>query len=254
MGMDQKKIAVVTGGAQGIGRGIVTRLRDEGWIVVIADNDSEAVEEAVAALGGSVIGKLVDVSDEKAVHRLFSWLKATYGRLDLLVNNAAIAKAHGTPLESLALEEWQHLLNVNLTGPFLCSKYAAPLLRHPGGSIIHIASTRAVQSEPDSEAYAASKGGVVALTHAMALSLGPQIRVNCISPGWIDVSALKKGAHGISQPLSRQDHEQHPVGRVGQPQDIAATVCFLASAQAGFITGQNLVVDGGMTRKMIYVE
>lgn len=252
--MADNRIALVTGGAQGIGRGIVTRLCDEGWSVVVVDNDSEALEETVAAFAECAVGKLVDVGDETAVKQLFAWLNTTYGRLDLLVNNAAIAKAHGTPLESLELSEWQRLLDVNLTGPFLCSKCAAPLLRQPRGVIINIASTRALQSEPHSEAYAASKGGIVALTHAMALSLGPDIRVNCISPGWIDVRSLQKGADKTCEPLSREDHQQHPVGRVGTAQDIAAMVSFLASDDAGFITGQNYVVDGGMTRKMIYVE
>nr|WP_320050307.1 SDR family oxidoreductase [uncultured Desulfuromonas sp.] len=252
--MAQGRIALITGGAQGIGRGIAERLRDEGWRVVVADHDGEALQEAVSAWEGAIVGKQVDVSEAPAVRDLFAWLETRYGRLDLLVNNAAIAQAHGAALEALDVAEWQRMLAVNLTGPFLCSKYAAPLLRRPRGTILHIASTRAVQSEPNSEAYAASKGGIVALTHAMAVSLGPQIRVNCISPGWIDVSAWKKGSRGFAAPLSREDHEQHPVGRVGKPQDIAATVSFLASEDAGFITGQNIVVDGGMTRKMIYVE
>ena len=252
--MEQRRIALITGGAQGIGRGIAERLRDEGWQVVVADHDGEALQETVALWNGAIVAKQVDVAEDPAVRELFAWLETRYGRLDLLVNNAAISQAHGTALEALDVAEWQRMLAVNLTGPFLCSKYAAPLLRRPSGTIIHIASTRAVQSEPDSEAYAASKGGIVALTHAMAVSLGPQIRVNCISPGWIDVSAWKKGAHAIAVPLSREDHGQHPVGRVGKPQDIAATVSFLASEGAGFITGQNIVVDGGMTRKMIYVE
>ena len=114
------------------------------------------------------------------------------------------------------------------------------------------ASSRALQSEPHSEAYAASKGGIVALTHAMAMSLGPEIRVNAISPGWIDVSALQKS--GEAESLSDEDHAQHPVGRVGHVDDIAALVAFLISDKAGFITGQNHVVDGGMTRKMVYVD
>jgi NAD(P)-dependent dehydrogenase (short-subunit alcohol dehydrogenase family) len=122
-----------------------------------------------------------------------------------------------------------------------------PVLRRAGGAaaIVNIASTRALQSEPNTEAYAASKGGIVALTHALAVSLGPAVRVNCISPGWIDVRASQ---------LSDQDHAQHPVGRVGKPLDIAKLVLFLLSEDAGFITGQNFVVDGGMTRKMIYEE
>jgi NAD(P)-dependent dehydrogenase (short-subunit alcohol dehydrogenase family) len=117
-----------------------------------------------------------------------------------------------------------------------------PHLRKTAGSIVNIASTRALQSEPNTEAYAATKGGVVALTHALAMSLGPRIRVNCISPGWI-----------AKTKLSKKDHAQHPVGRAGRPQDVGELVAFLISDPAGFITGQNFVADGGMTRKMIYL-
>ena len=122
------------------------------------------------------------------------------------------------------------------------TKHAAPHLRRVRGAIVNIASTRALQSEPDTEAYAAAKGGLVALTHALAMSLGPQVRVNCVSPGWIAHSRVKK-----------KDHAQHPVGRVGRDRDVAELVAFLLSDAAGFATGQNYVLDGGMTRKMIYV-
>jgi NAD(P)-dependent dehydrogenase (short-subunit alcohol dehydrogenase family) len=146
------------------------------------------------------------------------------------------------------------MLDTNLTGMFLCTKHALPALRQARAAIVNIASTRALQSEPNTEAYAAAKGGVVALTHALAMSLGPDVRVNCISPGWIDVSEWKKPSQRRASKLSAQDHAQHPVGRVGHPLDIAKLTLFLLSADAGFITGQNFVVDGGMTRKMIYKE
>jgi NAD(P)-dependent dehydrogenase (short-subunit alcohol dehydrogenase family) len=120
------------------------------------------------------------------------------------------------------------------------------------GSIVNIASTRALQSEANTEAYSASKGGVVALTHALAVSLGPDIRVNCISPGWIAVDDWKKSARRKQPVLRPEDHAQHPVGRVGHPEDIAALAAYLISSKASFITGQNFVVDGGMTKKMIY--
>ncbi len=123
------------------------------------------------------------------------------------------------------------------------AKHAVPHLRRARGAIVNIASTRALQSEPDTEAYAASKGGLVALTHCLAISLGPEIRVNCVSPGWISHVPLRK----------RKDHAQHPVGRVGRAADVAALVAYLLSDAAGFVTGQNFVIDGGMTRKMIYV-
>jgi NAD(P)-dependent dehydrogenase (short-subunit alcohol dehydrogenase family) len=132
------------------------------------------------------------------------------------------------------------------------TKYAIPHLRQTQGAIVNIASTRAIQSEPQTEAYAASKGGIVALTHALAVSLGPAIRVNCISPGWIDVSGWQHPPQQAN--LSPTDHQQHPVGRVGKSQDVAEMAYFLLSEAAGFITGQNFILDGGMTRKMIYDE
>jgi len=132
---------------------------------------------------------------------------------------------------------------VNLTGPFLMAKHCAPHLRAAGGAIVNIASTRALQSEPQNESYSASKAGLIGLTHAMAMTLGPAVRVNCICPGWI--------AH---QPVTQKDHAQHPAGRVGRDSDIAEMVAYLLSDAAGFITGANFVIDGGMTRKMIYEE
>jgi NAD(P)-dependent dehydrogenase (short-subunit alcohol dehydrogenase family) len=144
------------------------------------------------------------------------------------------------------------VLAVNLTGPLLCAKHAASYLRKARGSIVNIASTRAFMSEPDTEAYSASKGGIAALTHSLAMSLGPEVRVNCISPGWIDTGSWKKTSRRRQETLSEADHGQHPAGRVGRPEDIASLAAFLASPQASFITGANFMVDGGMTRKMIY--
>jgi NAD(P)-dependent dehydrogenase (short-subunit alcohol dehydrogenase family) len=173
--------------------------------------------------------------------------------MDLLVNNAGIARAGSGPIENLALVEWQRRLDSHLTGTFLCTRAAVPGLRERRGSIVNISSTRALQSEPDCEAYAAAKGGILALTHALAISLGPEIRVNAVCPGWIETGDMQKAAMCRSVQHSVADREQHPVGRVGTPADIAGTVAFLASPEAGFITGQHIAVDGGMTRKMIYV-
>lgn len=238
-------VALVTGGARGIGRGIALRLLKDGFRVVIADIDEDAGRHLVTESAGEIVAIRTDVADEESVKALFEQIHADFGRLDGLINNAGIARAHAIPLDQLELADWNRLVATNLTGVFLCSKYGIPLLRTCRGAIVHIASTRALQSEANTEAYSASKGGVVALTHAMAMSLGPQIRVNCISPGWIHVS---------DDTLQLQDHAQHPAGRVGTPEDIAGLVAYLISEQAEFITGQNIVVDGGMTRKMIYVE
>ncbi len=224
------KCAIVTGGAGLIGTGICTRLEAEGWQV--ASFDLAEGPEGVRHIA-------CDVGDETSVARAFETLG--WDGLDLLVNNAGIAGAHSGPVTELSLSEWRRVLDSHLTGAFLMTRAAAPLMRE-GGAIVNIASTRAFMSEPDCEAYAAAKGGMVALTHALALSLGPRVRVNGVAPGWIS------GGQG----LSAEDHAQHPAGRVGRPEDIAEAVSYLA--QAGFVTGQVLVADGGMTKKMIYVD
>ena len=193
-----------------------------------------------------------DVGVETTARRAVKKVVGLFGRLDVLVNNAGIGISK--PMTELTLKEWNRVLAVNLTAAFLFSRCAAPHLRKRRGAIINIASTRALMSEPNTEAYSASKGGIVALTHALAVSLGPEVRVNCISPGWIEVSAWRKRRGRKRPALSEADHAQHPAGRVGAPEDIAALAAYLASPEAGFITGANFVADGGMTRKMIYVE
>jgi NAD(P)-dependent dehydrogenase (short-subunit alcohol dehydrogenase family) len=248
---------IVTGGAQGIGSGIARYLLARGLQVVVADCDGEAGEEFITETAPAAREKALfvatDVADETAVAAMVAQSVARFGGVSALVNNAGIG-GMGTPLEELSLAAWLRVINTNLTGCFLCAKHCAPHLRAARGAIVNIASTRALQSEPNSEAYAASKGGIVALTHAMALSLGPAVRVNCISPGWIDVSGWQKRSARHVTELRPEDHAQQPCGRVGAPDDIAALVAFLIGDQAGFITGQNFVVDGGMTKKMIYID
>ncbi len=253
----RNRVAVITGGAQGIGKGIAKRLLEEGMRVALFDIDAEALEETVRELGGmpDVIGLCGDVAAEYDVRRAMGATATRLGRIDALVNNAGIAKAESGPIESLDLADWNRWITVNLTGAMLCTKHAVPHLRSgqkTNAAIVNIASTRAFQSEPHCEAYAASKGGLVALTHALAASLGPKIRVNCICPGWINVAPWAK-AEIRSQPEFREiDHAQHWVGRIGEPPDIAALAAFLLSEEATFISGQSFVCDGGMTKKMIY--
>jgi NAD(P)-dependent dehydrogenase (short-subunit alcohol dehydrogenase family) len=250
--MDKGRVAIVTGGGQGIGKAIVKRLLGDGLRVVIAEIDEEAGRETLEEYHG--LGECIfmhaDISDEAAVKAVVRETIASFRRVDALINNAGIFI--NKPLAKMSLAEWNRVLSINLTGTFLCAKYSAPHLAKTKGSMVNIASTRTLMSEPDTVAYSASKGGVVALTHSLALSLGPDVRVNCISPGWIDVSGWKKRDAMRAAKLSEMDHRQHPAGRVGRPEDIAALAAYLISPEAGFITGANFIVDGGMTRKMIY--
>lgn len=248
------KTALVTGGGRGIGRGIAARLAADGMRVVIADIDVQAVEQTAEELGPLVSGLAVDVADEAAVREMVRSVAEGFGRLDALITCAGIAAPGSAPVELLELDAWNRVLAVNLTGTFLCCKHAVPLLRPSNGAIVTIASTRALQSEPDTVAYSASKGGIVALTHALAISLGPDIRVNCISPGWIVVDDRRTNGKRTIPVVSSADNAQHPAGRVGRPEDVAALTAYLISPEAGFVTGQNFVIDGGMTRKMIYSE
>ena len=250
---DEARVALVTGAARGIGKGIAASLLRAGWSVVLGDIDEAEGTLAAEELArlGTVEFMLLDVTDEASVVAAIEQIDGDFGRLDGLVNNAGIADPDNGPLEQLTLEHWNRLLSTNLTGPFLMSKACLELLRESGGAIVNIASTRALQSEVQTEAYAASKGGLVALTHALAISLGPRVRVNAVSPGWIDTRAAELQA---SDPLRTIDHQQHAVGRVGQPEDIAELVAFLLSPAAAFITGQNIVADGGMSKQMIYRE
>ncbi|MBA9076739.1 MULTISPECIES: SDR family NAD(P)-dependent oxidoreductase [Rufibacter] len=250
------KVVLITGGAQGIGLGMAQAFAQAGAQVVITDLDQEAGQEALERLKGQNLTLTFiacDVSQEQQVQQLMAQVQEKFGRLDVLVNNAGIASPPRTPLAELPISEFDQVLGVNLRGPLLCSKYALPLLKkaaHP--AILNITSTRAFMSEPNTFAYSASKGGLEALTHSLAISLGPKIRVNAISPGWIETGPWEKESKRYEPHHRPQDKAQHPVGRVGTPEDIARAALFLCSDQAGFITGQRLTIDGGMTVKMIY--
>ncbi len=252
----QSPVILITGGAQGIGKGVASYFLDKDWRVVVLDLDAEAIKACRQDLGNPDKLLLIemDVSSEPDVVSAVAEAVRWGDRLDAVVSNAGLADPDTGPIEKLELAQWQRRLDVNLTGAFLMAKHAVPHLRQSQGSIVNMASTRALQSEPDSEAYAATKGGLIALTHALAMSLGPDVRANSISPGWIDVRAWQAHAPASPEPLSASDHEQHPSGRVGTPEDVAAMVAYLVSPEARFVTGQNFVIDGGMTRKMIYQD
>ncbi|QAY65738.1 SDR family NAD(P)-dependent oxidoreductase [Paenibacillus protaetiae] len=243
------KVVVITGAGGGIGRELAIAYAAQDAYVVPLDINGEGLRETealIARQGGLAAGYVLDVKQPEAIVEVFNDVKEKFGRVDVLLNNAGIGKWK-SPYE-LTVEEWDTVIHTNLRGTFLCAREAAALMRrNGGGAIVNIASTRALMSEPHSEAYAATKGGIVALTHALAVSFAPdRITVNAISPGWIetgDYSALKPS-----------DHEQHPAGRVGTPADIARACLYLTNPDNDFVTGINLVVDGGMTRKMIYEE
>ena len=250
---DGKRV-LVTGGAQGIGRAVARAFLEQGARVAVLDRDAEALAEARAGLSrlGEVLALEGDVAVEAEVRRCVGATLSAFGGLDALVSNAGVMQRKA--LAATTLEDWNRVLGVNLTGAFLFARECAPALAESRGSVVNLSSTRAYMSEPDTAAYAASKAGLVGLTHALAVSLGPAVRVNAVAPGWIDVSGEQKAAAGPAAQLTPADHAQHPAGRVGRPRDVAELVLFLCSPRAGFLTGQCLVLDGGMTRRMLYVE
>ena len=251
---DETKTIAITGGGAGIGRGIALHFHGLGWRVAALDKDGEALAELAELLPADACLTLeCDVGKEAQVRRAFGKLDDWLGGATLacLVNNAGIADPYCGPLEQLELADWQRWIDASLTAAFLCTREALPLLRRNGGaSVVNISSTRALMSEPESFAYAAAKGGLDALTHAMAVSLGPDVRANAVLPGWIETGPWQKAADRSAPKHSKAAREQHPAGRVGTVEDIAGAVEWLAGA--GFVTGQKIVVDGGMTVKMIY--
>lgn len=249
----KNKVAIITGGGQGIGLAICERFLKQKVSIVIAEANSKSGALAEKKLSAQGKAKFIatDVAKEKSVQALVNQTIKIYGRIDFLVNNAAISC--NKPIDDISFAEWKKVIEVNLSGAFLCSKYCAVHLKSCQGAIVNIASTRAMMSEPNTEAYSASKAGIVGLTHALALSLGPEVRVNCISPGWIDTNKYLPNPNPALTPMTTADHRQHPVGRVGLPADIAEMVFYLSSEKSRFITGQNFIIDGGMTKKMIYV-
>lgn len=249
--MVNKKAAIVTGGARGIGYATAEILLRQGYGVIIGDKDTDRSESARSSLShiGDVHVMIMDVALEPDVINLVGLCTTQFGGIDLLVCNAAIVNVAQPLLIDMSLEEWNKRLAVNLTSYFLCAKHALPLLKQRRGSIVNISSTRALMSEANTETYSTAKGGIEALTHALAITYGPDVRINAIRPGWIDTRDERE-----NKPLSKKAHQQHPVGRVGRPDDIAALIAFLASSEASFITGQSFTADGGLTRKMIYEE
>ncbi|WP_144097741.1 SDR family NAD(P)-dependent oxidoreductase [Croceicoccus sediminis] len=245
---------VITGGGAGIGRGTALHFAGKGWKVAALDKDGEALAELSALLPGDrLLAIECDVGKEQAVADAFARIGEWTGGLDLLVNNAGIADPKSGPLENMTLEAWQGWIDASLTSAFLCSRAAVGMLRKRAPSaIVNVTSSRAVQSEPDTYAYAAAKGGLFALTHALAVSLGPDIRVNAVAPGWIETGPWQKESDRSDPDHSKRAKQQHPVGRIGRVEDIAEAIDWLSGEGSGFVTGQQIVIDGGMTRLMQY--
>ncbi len=247
------RVALVTGAAQGIGAATVAAFAREGATVVIVDSHAAFGRRRAAeirAAGGKAWFVKADVGRPADVRRMVGEAAKRFRRLDALVNNVGIGS--GGPFQRRPIREWDRVLAANLRSAWLASQCAEPLLSRSRGAIVSVASSRALQSEPHTEPYSASKGGILALTHSLAVTLSGRVRVNCVLPGWIVTDRWHYD--GFRTAVTRADNEQHPAGRVGRPEDIAAAVLFLCSDEAGFITGARLVVDGGMTVKMIYEE
>ena len=220
------KIVVVTGAAKGIGARIAERFRTQGANVEIIDKSE----------GDWFVG---DIAEKSVLENFAHYVIHKYGKIDILVNNA-LPLMKG--IDDCTWEEFIYAQKVGVAAPFYLSKLFMDYFQ-PGSSIINISSSRDRMSQPQTESYSAAKGGISALTHAMAMSLARKVRVNSISPGWIDTNGFD---------ASEEDKIQQPVGRIGNPDDIASMVLFLCSDEAGFITGENIVIDGGMTHQMIY--
>lgn len=252
------KVIAITGGGAGIGRAIAWHFARAGYAVSITDQDRQAGKESLQVMREAGTKALFAPGDVSRPADVKSWLAKTKSELgppDVLINNAGIEIRKD--VLKLSVAEFDRVIAVNLRGTFLCAQTAARMMAkrgaRAGGCIINIASTRALMSEAGTEGYTASKGGILALTHGMAISLARhRIRVNSISPGWIETADWQKAAKARKPHHSKADREQHPVGRVGEPEDIAKACRFIAE-DAPFMTGQNLVLDGGMTVKMIYV-
>ena len=248
------KTILITGAGNGIGRAVAMHFFGLGWRVIGLDRDADALGELRDAIPReNALLLTCDVGREGEVRAAFERIDEWLGddALDCLVNNAGIADPYAGPLEEMALKDWQAWIDASLTAAFLVSRAGLPLLRRAErASIANISSTRAVMSEPETFAYAAAKGGLDALTHSLAVSLGPDIRVNAVRPGWIETGPWQKKGQRSHPDHRDKDREQHPAGRIGRPEDIAEAVAYLHGA--GFVTGQHLNIDGGMTAKMIY--
>lgn len=245
---NKEKRIFITGGAEGIGKAIVQTFCKAAWKVAFCDKNEASGQETAQETGADFYP--VDVSNQESLEQCLQTIFSQWGDLDALVNNAGVSEF--APITETSVEAFDQIISVNLRPAFITSRALAIHRKklntpNPYGRIINICSTRYLMSEPGSEGYAASKGGIFSLTHALASSLaGQHITVNSISPGWIQTRDYEQ--------LRPEDHAQHPSGRVGKPEDIARMCLYLCQEENNFINGENITIDGGMTKKMIYLE
>jgi len=241
-------VVLITGASNGIGKTLAKAYAEEGATVLMVDHDKgngEKLEKELLEHHEQVYFHYCELRDPSAIEELFETIDEQFETPTILINNAGVSRFQN--IFDVTVDEWENTIQTNLRGTFLMSQEIGKRWRDQGihGRIVNLASTRALMSEEDSEAYAASKGGILALTHALAMSLSVyQIRVNSISPGWIQTEAYEE--------LRPIDHTQHPSKRVGHAMDVARACFYLTDKENAFVTGENLVVDGGMTRKMMY--
>jgi NAD(P)-dependent dehydrogenase (short-subunit alcohol dehydrogenase family) len=251
MGRLEQKVSIVTGAARGIGRAIAELFAREGSAVVVADMDRLGVEVAgqIQKKGGSTLYVQTDISDAGDVKRLVRTTIEKFSKIDVLVNNAGISGGMDNGLE-VDDDHWRKVLDVNLTGVHLCTKYVArEMAKTGGGAIVNMSSMLGIIGSPFSTPYHASKGGVRTYTKAMAIVLAQKgIRVNSIHPGYIETELVKKVFEDLGDPDARKNAESlHPLGRLGRPEEVAYAALFLACEESSFITGSELVIDGGFT-------
>jgi NAD(P)-dependent dehydrogenase (short-subunit alcohol dehydrogenase family) len=244
--MFKNKTVIVTGGANGIGRATAYAFAAKGANTIIVDMKKEGrtVVQEWKQSGYNAVFYCADVGNTEEMEKVFAQINQEYGSIDILINNAGVS-SFGS-IWDIKKTDWDKIMTTNAASVLFCSREAARYMKS-GSAIVNMCSTRQSMSEPHTELYAASKGAIYSLTHALSVTLGEKgIRVNSISPGWIETGDYTK--------LRQEDHTQHPAGRVGRPEDVAKACLYLTDPENTFVTGENLVIDGGMTRKMIYAH
>lgn len=236
-----KKVVIVTGGANGIGKCLVEAFAKRGDVVCFIDKDLEAGNKLLQQLSGEHLFYAGDLAKQQHIEGFVKKVIETFNKVDILINNACFS--HKGIISGCTYEQFNEVLQVGVTAPYMFTQLLLPYFQD-NASIVNIASTRALQSQANTESYSAAKGGILSLTHALAVSLAGKVRVNAISPGWIQTDD--------SYMLSQEDKEQHLSRRVGTPDDIVRAVLFLTDENNDFINGENIVIDGGMSKLMIY--